>query len=140
MSKFTKADDLYRAILKLERGLKCEICGKPQDRLSHPLSVFHILDKGTHPRLRYHRDNTLLSCWTNYESKACHNIFHSSGHGDWTDRRREEIKSIIAKLKGYPTWEELKEHLWLVERVNPRVDPKLVAMCLKQQLTTQRED
>jgi hypothetical protein len=126
MSKFTKTDNLYRAYLKNKRGLVCELCGKTQEQLSFPLSVFHILSKGSEPRLRYDELNTLIVCWTKGESRACHNIFHSSGHNDWADRRREEIKQRICALRGYATWQALREDLKIRARIMPKVDLKLL--------------
>ena len=51
-----ECDRLFRQVLLKERPHKCEWCGKQSDRLQ----VAHILPKGSHPRLRYRRENVLL--------------------------------------------------------------------------------
>ena len=116
MSRYKKCDDLYRAYLKKKRGLKCEICGKDQERLSHALSVFHILPKGSHPRLRYCEENMLLACWTAYESSACHNIWHGAGHGRSHDQRRETITNRIVELRG----SNYRDNLLIIEKTMSR--------------------
>lgn len=134
MSKFTKTDDLYRAYLKKKRGFACELCGKPQEALSFPLSVFHILSKAAAPRLRYAEINTLICCWTKGESRACHNVWHGAGHTDWADRRREEIKQRILELRGYTSWEMLKDDLKLKARISPKVDLKMLNIFFGKEL------
>ena len=134
MSKFKKTDDLYRAYLKKKRGLRCELCNTPQAMLSFPLSVFHILSKGAEPRLRYDEWNTLLTCWTPRESRACHNIWHGSGHNDWNDHRKKEIKQKICKLRGYATWQALREDLKIRARIAKKVDLKMLNIFYMQAL------
>ena len=130
MSKFKKCDDLYRNYLKFKRGPRCELCRKSENVLSFPLSIFHILSKGSHPRLRYAEENTLLSCWTKGESRACHNIWHGAGHGAWYDRRRDEIKKRICELRDALDWDDLNTTLLQAEKYQDRITKiKLEGLC-----------
>ncbi len=59
-----RCEDIIKAILKIELGAKCQICGKPEEMLAYSLSLFHILDKNKYPRIRLHKRNLLLVCWS----------------------------------------------------------------------------
>jgi hypothetical protein len=131
-SKLTKeCDTLWRKLLKLERGDRCELCGKHQSELSFPLSVFHILPKGTYPRLRYCRENTLLACWTTFQTRCCHNVWHGNGHGDWQDTRRAQIEKTICDRFHVETFEAVEDALRLIELSFDKQDV-LTLRCLKQ--------
>lgn len=125
-SKFKKADDMFRAIIKRERGLTCEICGKMQSELRYPLSAFHILPKSTAPRLRYTRLNVLLSCWAPaWYIKCCHNIWHHD--------RPEQMKQRIAELRGHKTWSGLETELQALHAIMPKLDLRMTEMILKKE-------
>jgi len=126
MSKFKKCDNLFRAMLKKERPLKCEICGKSQEELRFPLSVFHILKKSTHPRLRYAQINVLLTCFAPYYwGKQCHNKYE--------DNRPPEIKQKIAEARGHKTYEDLENELRALHATMPKLDIKMQEIILKQE-------
>lgn len=84
-------------------GRKCQFCGR-----STSLGLFHILSKATHPRLRLHEDNMLISCWF-----PCHHNFH---HDPFF--ARDVIFPKIAKLCG-DNWEEC---LLEIEKTQPKMN------------------
>ena len=95
-----KIDDLIRAELKRDRGDRCEICFRTSDNLPYPLSTFHILPKGNYPRIRFHKENLLLACWSpQYYIGFCHNIWH---HNPF---KRDKIEKRIIELRG-PDYED----------------------------------
>ena len=51
-------EKLLKQIILKERGAKCEWCKK-----NKVMQMAHILPKGLHPRLRFHRRNILLLCF-----------------------------------------------------------------------------
>ena len=61
-----ECENMLRDILKIERGERCEICKR-----SGNVGLFHILSKGSHPRLRFTQENILLAHWF-----PCHNDWH----------------------------------------------------------------
>ena len=77
-------DDLILAELIAERGPRCQICGGYKQ-----LGLFHIIPKGSHPRLRFHRDNLLIAGWF-----CCHLPFHHSYY-EARDRIVPRIKDIV---------------------------------------------
>lgn len=89
-----KIDKIFFEILKIERGAKCEICGRTQQ-----IAPFHILDKGRYPRLRWHKENVLLTCWFN-----CHYSYHHYSH---QDLRYQRVIEGIKKLRGNNYWNRL---------------------------------
>jgi len=52
-------DALFRKTTLRDRGNKCEWCGKTHETVF----VSHILPKGSHPALRYCKENVLLLCY-----------------------------------------------------------------------------
>jgi len=98
-----KIDDLLLEKLKSERGDKCELCGG-----RNQLGLFHVLSKGSHPRLRCHERNLLIAGWF-----CCHFIFH---HDFYIARDR-----IIPKIKEL-LGEDYEEQLWALERTLPILD------------------
>jgi len=118
-----RAKKLLREILRLKRGAKCEICGRSEGALPYGLSLFHILNVGSHPRLELYEGNILLACWVPYHSgQFCHNIWHRDT-GE-KDPRKEIIRRRIIELRG----ENYKEHLLMVEKVNPPLKPIRIEM------------
>ena len=53
-----RCEKLLKQIILKERGAKCEWCKK-----NKVMQMAHILPKGLHPRLRFHRRNILLLCF-----------------------------------------------------------------------------
>ena len=112
MSRFTSTDKLFRQVLLKERPHVCEWCGKS----NVVVQVAHILPKGSHPRLRYERTNILLLCFHCHICKA-----HKSPL---------EFHEWIESYKG----PHLLESLRILERTLPKVDLKLISLCLKEEL------
>ena len=108
-----KIGKLHLDILRLERGLNCEICGK------HDPSVgrFHILSVARSPRLEFCSDNILLACWM-----PCH-----YGHHHWgiTDERNIKVLDAIKRKLG----EDWKANLAEKERFMDKHD-NLYLECL----------
>lgn len=111
MSRFLKTDKLFRAIILKERLNKCEHCGKRS-----VLHISHILPKGSHPRLRYQRCNVLLLC------VRCH-LF-------WAHRNPLDFTHWVEEYKG----KELFNSLRILEKTLPKIDLKLLALCLEEEL------
>lgn len=61
-----KCEDLIREQKFKLFGRKCQFCGKTAG-----LGLFHILGKGSHPRIRLHEDNILIAGWF-----CCHFRWH----------------------------------------------------------------
>ena len=95
-------DALHLELLRKERGLKCELCGRKDPKVGR----FHILSVGAHPRLRYNSFNILLSCWM-----PCHYNWHHSYE------KAKEIEKKIIKLRG----KDYKEKLLTIEAVSKRL-------------------
>jgi hypothetical protein len=79
------------------------------------LQVAHIMPKGSHPRLRYQRANVLLLCF------YCH-----------LHRAHKDPIAFTSWLEEYKG-KEFKNVLWQMERELPKVDLKMIALCLKEQ-------
>ena len=124
MKRFKKTDDAFRAYIKATRPERCEICGRYQVQLRFPLSIFHILSKGAHPRLRYYEKNVLLACWSKNQNNlsTCHNVWHASGHGDAIEHRRLMIEKLIAQRFKLKTYLEVKFELMAAERMLDKLD------------------
>ena len=124
-----RCEDLLRKILKINRGHKCQICGRWQEILTYPLSLFHILDKNKYPRLRLHRRNLLLVCWHPvYYMKLCHNIWH---HDKVEAERKIEpkIKAILGN--------DYRDKLLLANETAPKITIfwlKTLEVILKKEL------
>lgn len=113
MSKFTKTDRLWRKVLLKERPELCERCRKHDGRMVY---VAHILSKQAHPRLRYNRVNCLLLCYW------CHIEF--------AHKQPLEFAEWVEEYKG----KDLLNSLRLLERTLPKVDLKMLTLCLKESL------
>lgn len=113
MSRFTATDKLFRAVILAERPHKCEWCAKQPE----VLQVAHILPKGAWPRLRYQRANVLLLCF------YCHMI-----------RAHRDPLAFTSWLEEYKG-KEFKNTLWAMARELPKIDLKMIALCLKQQFS-----
>ena len=89
------ADGLQSQVLRIKRGSKCEICGRP----GH--CVFHIAEKGqsSYPRIRYHEYNLLWTCWS-----ICHAPWHHYGRNH---PKVEYIHRRIQQLRGEKYWQDL---------------------------------
>jgi len=106
-----KTKELIREILKIERGNRCEFCGRTQAQLRFGLSLFHILPVSSHPRLELTKENLMLACFAPfYYGKMCHNLWENR---DPIVRPRMELK--IKELYG----EDYEEKLLFTERSNP---------------------
>ena len=89
-------------LLCLERGKRCEICGK-----KGIVGKFHILTVGSHPRLRYSTDNILLSCWF-----PCHHNYHHDFH------KAKKIEVKIKQLRG----DDYEDRLKALDLMQPKLD------------------
>ena len=124
-----RCEDLLRAILKIEREARCELCGRLEGVLIYPLSLFHILDKKKYPRLRLHRRNLLLACWhPKYWMPQCHNVWH---HNYEEAKRRIEhrIKVILGN--------DYRDKLLLANKTAPKITIfwlKTLEVVLKREL------
>ena len=97
--------DLIRKILKIERGRSCEICGRNESVLPYPLSLFHILPEGSHPKMKFHKRNLLLSCWTPHGNRAfCHDAWHKCCE---SEPQYQAVEKKVKKLRGDNYWMEL---------------------------------
>ncbi len=88
------ADLLFKVLLK-ERGPECEICGRTSG--TGRLGKFHILPKGTYPRIRFYEQNILIVGW-----RCCHDNWHS----DYFEGR--EIEKRLKELRGEDYEKQLK--------------------------------
>ena len=86
-----RVDGLFRQVVLKERPHKCEWCGRP----SEVLQIAHILPKGTHPRLRYRRENVLLLDF------PC--------HPERWHKNPAEAMELIRKIRGENYIETLRE-------------------------------
>jgi len=111
MSRFTATDKLFRQVILKERPNKCEWCGKVV-----PVFVCHILPKGMYQKLRYQRTNVLLLCY------YCH-----------MERAHKSPIDFYEWLTVYKD-KELINSLRILDLALPRVDLKLTAICLKEDL------
>ncbi len=90
-----KCEDLLRDILKIERGDRCEVCGRTPTNLG----LFHILVKARYPNMRLNRYNVLLTCYM-----PCHYFFHH----DFSDPRAKRTIDKIIELRGADYENKLK--------------------------------
>jgi len=95
-------DSLLFQILCKERGKMCELCGR-----TIGVGTFHILPKGSHPKLRYAQINCLLACWL-----PC----HQSWHKDYF--KAKAIDKKIRQIVG----QDYEEKLIKIEVMQPRHD------------------
>ena len=98
----SECDNLHLQILRRERGLKCQICGREDKNVGR----FHILPTGKYPRLRYCGKNVLIGCWF-----PCHNDWHSSFE------KAKLIEKRIIKLRG----KDYKDRLLFLEAIQPKL-------------------
>ena len=115
------ADSLMSQILRIKRGSKCEICGRP----GH--CVFHIAEKGSYPRIRYHEYCLLWTCWS-----ICHAPWHHYGRNH---PKVEYIHRRIEQLRGEKYWQDLM----VINQIAPPMKPfqlELVIAALQQELKT----
>ena len=93
---YKKMDGIFFEILKIKRGERDEISGRP----ANGLAPHHILLKGNYPKLRYSEMNCILVNWFPFHYAIHH---HSIGHPQH-DRAIKGIKRLrgddyVAKLK-----------------------------------------
>ena len=112
-------DKLLFEILKIERGNRCEICGRPNP------APHHILEKGTYPRLRFVKQNILLLCWM-----PCHFAIHHYTHENPAYKR---VQEGIERLLGA----DYREQLLVAEKMQSQQNMTnlgFLRMALKQEL------
>lgn len=97
-----KCEGLIRLTLIKDRGAKCEICGKPDNRVG----LFHILPKGKYPRMRFNTYNILLVCWF-----PCHYSWHHDYH------KACGIEKRIKELRG----ENYKDDIKIIDKTQPKL-------------------
>lgn len=97
-----KCEDLIREQKFKLFGKKCQFCGR-----AGGLGLFHILGKGSHPRIRLHEDNLLIACWL-----PCHYTWHHDPY-----YARDVMFPKIEKLVG-KDWET---KLLFLERSAPKL-------------------
>ena len=98
-----KINALQFDILKIERGEKDELTGRPANGLGR----FHILPVGEHPRLEFCPLNILLVNWMPYHF-WWHHYGRKSKKNDWTENRIKEIKGV-----------DYEERLLIIEKSMP---------------------
>jgi len=103
MALIAKIEDLIRKELKEERGEVCELCRKETCR---PVGLFHILSKGTYPRIRLSKANLLLVGWM-----PCHYIFHNNPY------KAIKIIKRIKELRG----KDFEEKLKILDKTMPKL-------------------
>ena len=87
---------IKRQMLIIERGARCELCGKEASELRFGLSLFHILDRKRYPKIQLLDWNLLLACWCPakwFYMPYCHNIFHHDS-GPSKDKIEAKIKEL----------------------------------------------
>ena len=105
----TKAE--IKKILYIKQGRFCFFCGKSESHFKYPLSIFHILPVGSHPRLELTIENIVLACWAKeYFIKCCHNV--------WEDRV-EPFRSKMEEQLKQKFGKDYKDKLLLIEQSNP---------------------
>jgi len=103
MKLIDKCEDLLREILKIERGDKDELTGAPPKMLG----LFHILEKGTYPKIRLHKVNLLLVNWFPTHFDWHHNFY-----------KARDIEVLIKQCIG----NDYEQRLQLLNRNAPRLD------------------
>ena len=112
MSRFSSTDKLFREYILLTHTYKCEWCGKSDGTLS----VSHILNKGTHQRLRYCEKNVLLLCY------RCHiHRWHKSPL---------EAARFLMDYKGNDIYDVLR----IYERTASKIDIKMLNKFFRQEI------
>lgn len=115
-----KCEDLLREILKIERGNKDELTGAEPNKLG----LFHILEKGTYPKIRLHKENVLLVNWFPTHFDWHHNFY-----------KARDIELLMKQRLG----NDYEERLKLLNRNAPRLDMLALKMRheeLKRELET----
>jgi len=115
---YDKCEALLREILKIERGDRCQICGRTADNIG----LFHILPKGSHSKLRLYKANLLLACWL-----PCHSTWHHEY------KKAKHIEKRIKEICG----ENYEEELLKLEAMVPKQGLVYLSMIhagLKQEL------
>lgn len=113
-----KTLDYIRNIKRIETGHKCQICGRHQDNLPLPLSIFHILDRAQYPRIITYRPNLLLACWSKqYYMPYCHTVYHNADHDSAI--YKDTVKKIEIVL-GKPL-SEYKDELKIADKIQPKM-------------------
>ena len=121
-----------RTILKVERGALCELCGQEEQFLPYRLSLFHIMPKSTHKRIRFNKENLLLACWAPYyAANFCHNIYHHN----LGSKRGQEILAKIKEIRG----EHYETILSTKERLSPRLDITTLRIMLEAYRSAAKE-
>ena len=121
MSKFTKTDALFFKYLIKTRGRICEI----HNRACPCIGTMHILSKQSAPRLRYDEMNVVL---------AGYFCSHYHTHHSSDDPRSVYARKRICELRGFATWEALRDAFKLRAHIAKKVDLALVAIWLKEEL------
>ena len=96
-------ENYLRAKLKKERGSICQIC---ESEKCKPIGLFHILDKGRYPKIRFHEGNLLLAGWL-----PCHHTWH---HNPYKSR---DIYKRIQELRGRNNEDDLK----IIDKISPKL-------------------
>ena len=103
-------DKLFRNVLLSERGSVCEWCKREGQ-----VQVSHILNKGSYPRSRFHRQNVLLLCM------RCH-LFK------W-HRDPLAANKWLAEYKGADYYDKLRA----IDRLSRKVDLALLKTAFEQE-------
>ena len=84
---------IIRQLKKRNYGDKCFFCGT--NRSIYPLSNFHILSVGAHPRMELCFENIVLACWSKeHYMPMCHNKWERR------DPERFLMEKQLEKAKG----------------------------------------
>ena len=121
MSKFTTTDRLFFQYLVAKRGRICEIHQKECPRIG----PMHILSKATAPRLRYDEWNVILACWFGA---------HYPTHHDADSPKAIYARKRICELRGFATWEVLRDELKLRAKIAKKQDLKMTELWLTQEI------
>ncbi len=112
-----RADKLFFRVLLKERAARCELCSK-----TTTLGTFHIFPKSTHSKLRYSKNNVLITCWL-----PCHYNFHHDPY------KARVIIDKIKELKGADFEDTLKAFNATMPNMT-RHQIQMYIMAFKQQL------
>lgn len=121
MSKFSVTDKLFFQYLISKRGHICEI----HQRECPGIGTMHILSKAYAPRLRYDEFNAVLACWFGA---------HYPTHHDPDGAKATYARHRICQIRGYATWEALRQDLKLRVRMKAKIDLKALEMYFKLEL------
>lgn len=120
-----KTLDVIREILKIERGNRDEFTGLP----GRKLGLFHIMLQSSHPRLKFCRQNMILTEWMPY---------HYWYHHDNKKTKRIVIPLII-KLRGV----NYEQDLLIQEAMQPKQSIhwlRVYLMAVRQELKELRRN